>query len=139
MADVTLGILGLAGPVLTAVKRIIVLCDRVQNAPNNIRQLRAVTYRLQKNFDRIQGEASRISGSIRTSLPSEDQDEILQTLECCENFLKRHVPTLTHRGALGTLRRAAWFMDVKHCQELDGYRDRIDSIYIQIIHPFYLR
>ena len=139
MAELALGILGLAGPALTTIERILGLCDRIQNAPSQIRQLRTVAYRLQKNLNHLQRESDHVSDGPSARLPTEDQEEILQALSSCEAFLKKHVPTLTNAGKLGALRRAAWSLDSRHSQELDSYRDRIDSIYVQIISPFYLR
>lgn len=128
-----LAITSLVLQVVAAVDRVILIFDRAQNAPDELRRFRSSLSRLQNNVNLLKAELE-ISGSRLVSEgPQTGLDEVEATLEeCRELFVTYHLD----QGSSGTPLRAIW--SPRMTARLVRYQAQIEGHYLQIILPLWL-
>jgi hypothetical protein len=125
-----LAITSLVLQVVAAVDKVILIFDRAQNAPDELRHLRSSLSRLQNNVNLLKAELE-ISGSSLD--PQSGLDEIEVTLKGCRaHFMSYHVD----QGPSSTLLRA--ILSPRETAKLEKYRKRIEGHYLEVILPLWL-
>jgi hypothetical protein len=125
-----LAITSLVVQVVAAVDRVILIFDRAQNAPDELRRFRNSLSRLQNNVNLLKAELE-ISGSHLS--PQSGLDEIEDTLVLCRAlFVSYHMD----QGSSGTPLRAIW--SPRETAKLEKYQKMIEGHYLEIILPLWM-
>lgn len=125
-----LAITSLVLQVVAAVDKVILIFDRAQNAPDELRHFRNSLSRLQNNVNLLKAELE-ISGSRLD--PQSGLDEVEDTLVLCKTlFVDYHMD----QGSSGNPLRAIW--SPRETSKLEKYQKRIEGHYVQIILPLWL-
>jgi hypothetical protein len=114
--------------VVAAVDKVILIFDRAQNAPDELRHFRNTLSRLQNNVNLLKAELK-----ILTTLPQSCLDEIEETLILCKDLF---VDYQTDQGSSSNPLRAIW--SPRETSKLEKYQRRIDGHYLHIILPLWL-
>ncbi|KAK0715319.1 hypothetical protein B0H67DRAFT_645087 [Lasiosphaeris hirsuta] len=131
MAEV-FGLISFALGALAAADRAVVLFDRLQNAPKQMRLVWILLDQIKEDLNTLRESNNDDSGGPRIS-PATFK-EIKDALTECEVFLDRYSERFSSRV---TLRRVFW--SAIKAAELEGIRSRIAYIYPQIITPLNMR
>jgi hypothetical protein len=123
-----LAITSLVLQVVAAVDKVILIFDRAQNAPDELRHFRNTLSRLQNNVNLLKVELK-----ILTTLPQSCLDEIEETLILCKDLF---VDYQTDQGSSSNPLRAIW--SPRETSKLEKYQRRIDGHYLHIILPLWL-
>jgi hypothetical protein len=123
-----LAITSLVLQVVAAVDKVILIFDRAQNAPDELRHFRNTLSRLQNNVNLLKAELK-----ILTTLPQSCLDEIEETLILCKDLF---VDYQTDQGSSSNPLRAIW--SPRETSKLEKYQRRIDGHYLHIILPLWL-
>jgi MoaA/NifB/PqqE/SkfB family radical SAM enzyme len=123
-----LAITSLVLQVVAAVDKVILIFDRAQNAPDELRHFRNTLSRLQNNVNLLKAKLK-----ILTTLPQSCLDEIEETLILCKDLF---VDYQTDQGSSSNPLRAIW--SPRETSKLEKYQRRIDGHYLHIILPLWL-
>jgi hypothetical protein len=123
-----LAITSLVLQVVAAVDKVILIFDRAQNAPDELRHFRNTLSRLQNNVNLLKAELK-----ILTTLPQSCLDEIEETLILCKDLFMDYQ---TDQGSSSNPLRAIW--SPRETSKLEKDQRRIDGHYLHIILPLWL-
>ncbi|KAM5383398.1 hypothetical protein ACJZ2D_002091 [Fusarium nematophilum] len=127
-----LAIVSLGLQVIKLADSVIETFDRVQNAPQELRDFRQAVVRLQRHFELLKADSR---SSATDFLDENDAHEIQDTLMLCEKLLQDHIE-LQKKNLVNSVIRGVW--TIRNNQNLVRYKDRIEKHYIQILLPCWL-
>jgi len=139
MAELGIAIPPLASQILKTVNEISKLYANVRDAPKQWESHKHLMTRLSDELEVLRQGAEESNGSAPIKFSKADHDQIERVLVEYKAFLDKHQSCLTAPGASGAAARAAWFVNKNRVEELQGYQDKVNSIYIQIIEPCWRR
>ncbi|KAK3339716.1 hypothetical protein B0T25DRAFT_560456 [Lasiosphaeria hispida] len=131
MAEIV-GLISFALGALAAADRAVVLFDRLQNAPKQMRLVRILLDQIKEDLNALKESNNNSPGGQK--IPLATFSEIKDALTECRVFLDRYSERFSSKV---TLRRVFW-SSVKTA-ELQGIRNRIADIYPLIIIPLNIR
>ncbi|KAK5655372.1 hypothetical protein OQA88_5939 [Cercophora sp. LCS_1] len=131
MAEI-FGLISFALGALAAADRAVVLFDRLQNAPKQMRLVWILLDQIKQDLSALR--ESNNNNPEGQQIPSAAFNEIKNALTECSDFLDRYSERFSSKG---TLRRVFW--SSLKTAELQGIRGRIAEIYPLIITPLTMR
>ncbi|KAK0732101.1 hypothetical protein B0H67DRAFT_679596 [Lasiosphaeris hirsuta] len=149
MAEV-LGLISSALQAIAAVDRAVVLFDRLQNAPKQMRLVRILLGQIDHDLNALRESDNNSTGIVghdqegaggnsnrhpwNQQIPAATVEEINNALAECRSFLDRYSERFSSKG---TMRRIFW--SALKAAELESIRGRIAEIYPLIITPLTMR
>ncbi|RSM01811.1 hypothetical protein CEP52_008321 [Fusarium oligoseptatum] len=133
MAELALGVVSLTFQVVSLVNSVIDSFDRIQNAPQELRDFRQGVVRLQRHFEFLGADVSGVPDL--GFLHVDDATAIEETLTLCKDLLQQQVNR--QEGMVTKVVRGVWTL--RNSQKLVKYKNQINDHYTQIILPSWLR
>jgi hypothetical protein len=130
-----LAVVSLALQVVKLADSVIDSFDRIQNAPQELRDFRQAAVRLQRHLDFLRADTS--SSPAGEFLHDDDAHEIEETLTLCKDLLQQQVNRQKENILVTSVIRGVW--TIRNNQRLVKYKARIDAHYTQILVPSWLR
>lgn len=123
-----LAVISLILQVAGGVEKVIQSFDRVQNAPQELRDFKYSIKRLDRKFADFQKDAQASSDILH----SEDVEQIEETLTLCASLFRKHEER-QGEGVVNAVLRSMW--PSSNNEKLAKYKARIDEHYSTILVP----